>query len=189
MYAHNTDSWDAFSGPRRVQVLARGYDHKPHKRWTSWVLEETPDVIVTYRPPQATVLIHEHDAWLSQAPAVCLFWPARYYNLSYVLDAEARLHGYYMEITEPVVQRPGYLEYISLNMGLFVGPDLAYNVDGEEIAAAWPPALREQAHQARQQIIQMVETRDPLFQPPTQWLDALDIFDRNTLDQIAAMLR
>ncbi|HUS16427.1 MAG TPA: DUF402 domain-containing protein [Chloroflexia bacterium] len=191
MYTPNTESraWLPLSGLRRIQVLALGYNRKPHKRWSGWILEDEPDRIVTYRPPQATVLVNEHDAWVAQAPAVCLFWPGRYYNLSYLLDAESQLQGYYVDVTTPPVRRPGYLEYVDLNLGLIIGPDLEYAVDSEHGAAVYPADLRGQAREALQAVISLVEARDPLLGPPRYWLDILDNSDRNTLDEVAAMLR
>ncbi|HMA33772.1 MAG TPA: DUF402 domain-containing protein, partial [Chloroflexia bacterium] len=153
------------------------------------ILEDSPSLVVTYRPPQATVLIRDHDPWIAQAPAVCLFWPGRYYNLSYLLDTNSELQGYYVDVTTPPVRRAGYLEYVDLNLGLIVGPDLEYAVDSEEITASYPDDLRGQAREALQAVIAMVEAHDPLFGPPRHWLEALDSSDRNTLDEIAAMLR
>ncbi len=182
-------AWTALAGLRRIQVLALNYARKPHRRWTGWVLEDTPERIVVYRPPQAAVLMRDTHTWLTQAPAVCLFWPARHYNLSYLLDTDSQVQGYYVDVTTTPVRRAGYLEYVGLDLGLLVGPDLAYTVDSEAVAAEYPPALQEQAHNALQSAIGLIEAHDSLFTPPHAWLAALEESDRDSLDTIATMLR
>jgi protein associated with RNAse G/E len=192
MYSYNSNSepsWVSYQQLRRLQVLAMGYNRKPHKRWTGWVLEDDAEYLVMYRPPQATVLIHDQDTWSSAVPAICVFWPTRSFELIYLLDAEAHLQGYHVNLITRLVRRPGYLEYVDLNLGLVVGPDLGYTVDSEERAASYPDEVQAQAHAAFQEAIAMIESRDPLFAPPTRWLEALDNSERNTLDEIAAMLK
>ncbi|MDQ2806023.1 MAG: DUF402 domain-containing protein [Chloroflexota bacterium] len=182
-------AWTALAGLRRIQVLALNYARKPHRRWTGWVLADSPACVAVYRPPQAAVLLRDTHTWLTQAPAVCLFWPDRYYNLSYLLDAESQVQGYYVDVTTAPVRRAGYLEYVGLDLGVLVGPDLAYTVDSEDTAMAYPPALQAQAHSALQSVISLIEAHDPLFSPPQAWLAVLDDADRDSLDTIAAMLR
>jgi hypothetical protein len=178
-----------WTGLRRVQVLALNYARKPHKRWSGWVLEDTPDRIVTYRPPQAPVLMGDRDSWATQAPAVCVFWSTRHYTLSYLLDAEQQVHGYYVNVTTPPVRRAGYLEYVDLDLGLLVGPNLEYTVDSETGLAGYPAPVQAQARTALDGAIALVEARDPLFTPPQAWLALLDEEEGDPLSAIAAMLR
>ncbi len=188
----NSDSappWSAFGAMRRIQVLALGYDHNPPQRWTSWVLEDSPERLVTYRPPQAPVFRRRQITWPNPAPAISLFWPGRRYHLSYLLDAESRLWGYYAGITSPPIRRPGYLEYVDLALGLMVDPDLTYTVDGQGDPPAYPPALQMQTQEALHQVISLVQAHDPLFRPPERWLAALENAESDPLAEIAAMVR
>ena len=181
--------WSAFGAMRRIQVLALGYKDKPAQRWTSWVLEDSAARLVTYRPPQAPVFRRRQITWPNPAPAISLFWPGRCYHLSYLLDAESRLWGYYAGITSPPIRRPGYLEYTDMALGLVVGPDLTYSVDGQSAAAAYPVPLQMQTQEALQQVIALVQAHDPLFRPPERWLAALDHAESDPLAEIAAMVR
>jgi hypothetical protein len=188
----NRDSappWSAFGAMRRIQVLALGYDHNPPQRWTSWVLEDSPERLVTYRPPQAPVVRRQPITWPNPAPAISLFWPGRGYHLSYLLDAESRLWGYYAGITSLPSRRPGYLEYVDMAVGLVVGPDLTHSVDGQGATSAYPAALQMQTQDALQQVIGLVQARDPLFRPPERWLAALEHAESDPLAEIAAMVR
>ena len=181
--------WSAFGAMRRIQVLALGYNDKPAQRWTSWVLEDSPERLVTYRPPQAPVVRRRQITWPNPAPAISLFWPGRCYHLSYLLDTESRLWGYYAGITSLPIRRPGYLEYVDLALGLVVGPDLSYTVDGRGDWPAYPVALQMQTQEALHQVISLVQAHDPLFRPPEQWLAALESAESDPLAEIAAMVR
>jgi hypothetical protein len=188
----NRDSappWSAFGAMRRIQVRALGYDAQPAQRWTSWVLDDSPDCLVTYRPPQGPVFRPRQITWPNPAPAITLFWPARCYHLSYLLDGESQLWGYYAGITSPPIRRPGYLEYMGMALGLVVDPDLTYTVDGQGAGPAHRAALHRQTQDALQQVIGLVETRDPLFRPPERWLAALEHAESDPLAEIAAMVR
>jgi hypothetical protein len=78
---------------------------------------------------------------------------------------------------------------MDLALGLVVGPDLAYTVDGQGDPPAYPAALQMQTQEALHQVISLVQAHDPLFRPPERWLAALENAESDPLAEIAAMVR
>lgn len=93
------------------------------------------------------------------------YWTDRWYNIFRFAQPNGKLRNYYCNVNVPATLDGDVLSYIDLDIDILVQPDLSYQVldldEFEKNSALYDYSVevRENAHQAVVQLVEIIETR------------------------------
>jgi len=146
-------------GSNDIQVRVLKYDGTEHRRWAASIVKHTDPLLVL-----DAVFNEEIDHALigtiaSGTISTEYYWLDRWYNVFRFSDR------FYCNVSMPPNFDGQVLSYIDLDIDVLIKPDFSYQVldleDFEANARAYdyPSDVRENAHAALAELIQMIETR------------------------------
>ena len=141
------------------------YDGTEHRRWPAFVVRHDGSLLVLDAVFDQEI---EHDLIGTIASGTFsteYYWFDRWYNVFRFSDPGGTLKSFYCNVNMPPSFDGRVLSYIDLDVDVLVKPDFSYQVldleDFEENAHAYdyPLDVREDAHAALAELIQLIETR------------------------------
>jgi protein associated with RNAse G/E len=148
-----------------IEVRVRKYGGAEHRRWPARVAEHTGLLLVLDAVFDEEIV---HDLLGTIAPgtiSVEYYWLDRWYNVFRFGNRTGEFQNFYCNVSMPPTFDGRVLTYVDLDIDVLVKPDFSYQVldleDFEENARAhdYPLDVRENAHAALAELIQLIETR------------------------------
>lgn len=149
----------------RIRVRVLKYDGTIHRTWTARVAKQTESQLVLDAVFDEEI---EHDLIGTIACGTVsteYYWLDRWYNVFRFSDRSGTLNSFYCNVNMPPSFDGHVLQYVDLDIDVLVKPDFSYQVldleDFETNARAYdyPSDVRENAHAALAEMVQLIETR------------------------------
>lgn len=147
----------------RVRVLK--YDGTEHRTWAARVVKQMDSLLILDAVFDEEI---QHDligTIASGTNSTEYYWLDRWYNVFRFCDRHGALMSFYCNVNLPPSFEGQVLQYVDLDIDLLVKPDYSYQVldleDFEANARAYdyPREVRENAHAALDELVQLIETR------------------------------
>jgi protein associated with RNAse G/E len=141
------------------------YDGSEHRKWSAQLLRQEGPLIILDAMFDREI---EHDVLgnISQGTVSAeYYWLDRWYNIFRFQDAAGRLRNYYCNINQPASFDGEVLSYVDLDIDVVVNPDSSFQIlDLEEfernaLRYSYPTELREKAHQALSELVELIKSR------------------------------
>ena len=141
------------------------YDGTEHRRWPAHVAARDGSLLVLHATFNEDI---EHELLgriASGTISIEYYWLDRWYNVFRFSDPAGTFQNFYCNVSMPPSFDGRVLSYVDLDIDVLVKPDFSYEVldleDFEENARRYdyPPDVRENAHDALAELIQLIETR------------------------------
>ncbi len=156
-----------------IEVQARKYDGRVHRRWRARLLEETDNLIVL----DAEFDTEVRHPLLGIIPvgtkSLEYYWTDRWYSVFRFSDASGNLRNYYCNINQPALFADDVLSFIDLDIDVLVRPDFSFDVLDEDefethaLSFAYPSELRRQVYDALDELLRLIRERRFPFTPYT----------------------
>ncbi len=147
---------------RRIYVCSTKYDGSPHWEFDSWFVSEEGTLLVTLN--FAGQQLQTSDGpWTTPYDTRNHFWSDRWYNVMRLeLPHGGGLHGWYCNVTTPVMYDGETVRYADLDLDLFVPargePEVLDEDEFEQNGArmGYPAEVVERARLALDQLLGLV---------------------------------
>ncbi len=113
-------------------IFIQGYKHDKslHRTWSqAYVIESNPRRIVAITD-RSWVIESDGRRWLTREPAICFFYPDRWYNVICMIR-KSGIH-YYCNLASPSVYDEEALKYIDYDLDVKVNPKFEYTILDED---------------------------------------------------------
>jgi protein associated with RNAse G/E len=151
--------------PDQITVRVLKYDGTEYRRWPATLARQDESLIVLDAEFEDDVEHHLLGNIRSGTRTIEYYWSDRWYNIFQFLESDGATKLFYCNVNMPPSLSGGILSYIDLDLDVLVRPDFSYQVlDLEEFATnaerySYPEHVRVQTHQALDELISMIETR------------------------------
>ncbi len=151
--------------PEKITVRVLKYDGTEYRRWGATLARQEDSLIVLNAEFEYDV---DHDLLgkISRGTrTIEYYWRDRWYNSFRFLEHDGTTKLYYCNVNMPPDLSRGVLSYVDLDIDILVQPDFSYQVlDLDEFAAnaaryGYPEELKQRAHQAVDELISLIDTR------------------------------
>ena len=148
-----------------VEVRVLKYDDTEYRRWPAFLIDRDGPLLVLDAVFDQEI---EHDLLGTIASGTIsteYYWLDRWYNVFRFSDTGGTLKSFYCNVNMPPNFDGQVLSYVDLDIDVLVKPDFSYQVldleDFDENARAYgyPSDVRENAHAALAELVQLIETR------------------------------
>lgn len=151
---------------KTIVVRAFKYDGRVHRTWRAEIVRQEGALIVLDGRFD-TEIQHELLGTI-RAGTISLeyYWLDRWYNIFRFAQPSGELRGYYCNVNVPPRLEGETLSYIDLDIDILIEPDFCYSiVDLDEFeqnaeAFSYPAQIRENANQALEALVKMIELRE-----------------------------
>jgi protein associated with RNAse G/E len=165
----NRNSWPtgqrvATSNDSEILVRTYKYDGHEHRSWRARVIKNESPLLIL----DATFEEDIEHSLLGKIASGTLsteyYWLDRWYNVFRFSDPNQELKSFYCNINLPPTFDGELLKYVDLDIDVLVQPDLSLQVlDLDDFEAnakfySYPAELRDHAHQALAELINVIET-------------------------------
>jgi protein associated with RNAse G/E len=151
--------------PEGITVRVLKYDGSEYRRWDAKVARQDGSLIVLDAFFHIDVQ-HELLGEISRGTRTTeYYWLDRWFNVFRFLESNGNTKLFYCNVNMPPAISGGVLSYIDLDIDVLVQPDFSYQVlDLDEFATnalryGYQEQVKRQAHEAVDQLISMIETR------------------------------
>lgn len=150
-----------------VYIQSFKHDGSLHRTWCKgFVLKSTPEEIVAVTN-KAWVIEADGRRWFTREPAVCFFWPDRWYNVISMIRKSGIY--YYCNLASPSLYDGEAIKNIDYDLDVKLYPDRSYEIldEGEyrDHAAAmhYPPEVCRIVEAQMKELIMHMEHSDLPF--------------------------
>jgi protein associated with RNAse G/E len=152
-------------GSKPIEVRAFKYDGTEHRRWPAFLIKRDGPLLVLDAVFDQEI---EHDLLGTIASGTIsteYYWLDRWYNVFRFSDRNDALNSFYCNVSLPASFDGRVLSYVDLDIDVLVKPDFSYQVldledfDENALAYSYPSDVRENAHAALAELVQLIETR------------------------------
>ena len=149
----------------RVVVRVQKYDGTEHRTWAARVVNQTGSLLTLDAVFDDEI---EHDLIGTIARGTIsteYYWLDRWFNVFRFSNSGDQLMSFYCNVNMPPSFDGHILQYVDLDIDVLVKPDFSYQIldleDFETNARAYDYAsdVRENAHAALAELVQLIETR------------------------------
>jgi protein associated with RNAse G/E len=169
-YAVGTDfiAWLEYTRmPDQAQITVRvlKYDGTEYRRWGATLGRQDASLIVLDAEFEYDVDHNLLGKIGRGTRTIEYYWSNRWYNIFRFLEHDGTTKLYYCNVNMPPDLSCGVLSYVDLDIDILVQPDFSYQVlDLDEFATnaaryGYPEELRQRAHQAVDELISLIDTR------------------------------
>ncbi len=121
---------------QQIEVQARKYDNRIHRRWVGRVEEWQGSMIVLNAKFEDTI---EHPLLGTIVPGTLsteYYWTDRWYNVFRFCEPTGEFRNYYCNINTPAEFDGNVLSFVDLDIDVLVAPDFSVQIlDRDEFAA------------------------------------------------------
>ena len=150
---------------RMIIVNARGFDGEIRKSWKANLLKEEETLLTLVGVFDAEVDHPVLGVIKSGTISYEYYWPDRWYNVFWFHEPDGSFRNYYCNINMPPTFENGVLDYIDLDIDIFVAEDRSYTIldtdefDETALIHGFSDELRKKVSEAVEELVAMIEQR------------------------------
>ncbi len=151
--------------PLRIEVQARKYDGRVHRRWPATVVSQAGTLLVLDAAFAEEIRHPLLGTILPGTLSTEYYWTDRWYNVFRFCEPTGALRNYYCNVNTPAIFDGHTLSFTDLDIDVLIAPDFSFRVlDEEEFQVnsqryGYPPELARRAHSALDELIALIESR------------------------------
>ena len=151
--------------PDQITVRVLKFDGTEYRRWNATLAQKGESLIVLDAEFEDDVEHHLLGNIKCGTRTIEYYWPDRWYNIFRFLEDDGATKLYYCNVNMPPELSRGVLSYVDLDIDILVQPDFSYEVlDLDEFVTnaaryGYPEELKQRAHQAVDELISLIDTR------------------------------
>ena len=158
---------------RVVEVQARKYDNRVHRRWPARVARREGTLVVLDAVFEEEIRHPLLGTIVSGTISTEYYWTDRWYNVFRFLEPSGKLRNFYCNINSPAEFDGHVLSFTDFDIDVLVRPDFSFAIlDEDEFAVNaasfnYPAEVSRRAREALAELIALIEARGfPFHAPP-----------------------
>ncbi|HVF27447.1 MAG TPA: DUF402 domain-containing protein [Pyrinomonadaceae bacterium] len=164
---------NSYDDRRIIEVQARKYDRRVHRRWPARVARREGTLVVLDAVFEEEIRHPLLGTIVSGTISTEYYWSDRWYNVFRFLEPSGELRNFYCNINSPAEFDGQVLSFTDFDIDVLVRPDFSFAIlDEDEFAANaarlnYPAEVSRRAREALMELIALIEARGfPFHTPP-----------------------